>query len=97
VAQRAKRLTKKEKKAAGGGPIARPAGQGGHHHHIHCTACGKHLDEEQFDGDPPEAVWLTCDHGSSFASCSGCTERSKELLAEHDRTNQPVRSADAWH
>lgn len=98
MAQRAKRLTKKEKKAVGGGPIARPAGQGQHHHHhIHCTACGVHLDEEQFDGDAPEAVWLTCEHGSSFASCSGCAERTKELLAEHDRTNQPVRAANAWH
>ncbi len=97
MAQRAKRLTKKEKKALGGGP--RPAGQGEHHHHhhIHCTACGVHLDEDQFDGDAPEAVWLTCDHGSSFASCSGCAERTKELLAEHDRTNQPVRAANAWH
>jgi hypothetical protein len=98
VAQRAKRLTKKERQALGGGP--RPAAVPGghhHHHHIHCTACGLHLDEEQFDGDEPEAVWLTCEHGSSFPSCAGCDARTRELLAEHDRTNQPVRAAQAWH
>lgn len=95
MAQRAKRLTKKEKKALdprGGGPSG-----GGHHHHIHCTACGLHLDEEQFGGTPPEAVWLTCDHGSTFASCTACEERSRVLIAEHDRTNQPVKTAPAWH
>jgi hypothetical protein len=101
--KREKRLTKKEKKAAAGGP--RPAqglggggGGGGHdhHHHIHCTACGVHLDESQF-GDPPEAVFLQCDHGSSFAACVGCADKTRELLAEHDRTGQPVKSAELWH
>ncbi len=109
--QRAKRLTKKEKKTQDGG-VRAAAGAGQHQHrHIHCTACGKHLDEEQFEAGSatdspgaapeksggPEAQWLTCDHGSSFASCTGCAERTQALLAEHDRTNQPVRTADAWH
>lgn len=95
MAQRPKRLTKKEKKAQAGGGAAPAAGGG--HRHIHCTACGKHLDEEEFEAEPAEALWLTCDHGSSFASCAGCAERTQALLAEHDRTNQPVRGAQAWH
>lgn len=94
--KRAKRLTKKEKKAAfGPGPSGKE--QHEHHHHIHCTACGTHLDEEQFGTEPPEAVFLTCDHGSSFASCAGCADRTRELLAEHDRTGQPVKAAELWH
>ncbi len=97
--KREKRLTKREKKAM------RPesptgAGGGGHHHHhqhIHCTACGVHLDEEQFESSPGEALWLRCDHGSEFPSCSGCAGRTRELLAEHDRTGQPVQAANMWH
>lgn len=90
--QRTKRLTKKERKAAA--PPS-PQGDGHHHGHIHCTACGVHLDEEMFgDGS---AVWIACAHGSDFASCVGCSEPTRELLAEHDRTGQPVRHASAWH
>jgi hypothetical protein len=97
--QRPKRQTKKEKKAAAGGPrpASAPAGGHDHHHHIHCTACGAHLDEDEFDGDPPEALWLQCDHGSTFASCSGCAEATRRLLEEHDRTGQPVKAAQLWH
>ncbi len=93
--KRAKRLTKKEKRAAFG---PGPSGAEQHHHqHIHCTACGVHLDEEQFGTEPAEAVFLNCDHGSSFPSCAGCADKTRELLAEHDRTGQPVKVAELWH
>ena len=96
--KREKRLTKKERKALSPGPAVTPpaAGAGGgHHHHIHCTACGVHLDEHQFDSS--DAQWVKCDHGSDFASCTGCLEKTRALLAEHDRTGQPVKMASAWH
>ncbi len=44
-----------------------------------------------------EALMLRCLHGSTFPSCKGCQARSTELLAEHDRTGQSVRTASAWH
>ncbi len=90
-------MTKKEKKALQGGPRPATADAGGHHHHIHCTGCGAHLDDEQFEGADPEAVWLNCDHGSTFASCAVCADKTRELLAEHDRTGEPVKSASLWH
>ena len=96
--KRAKRLTKKERQAQAGGP--RPAGEpgGGHNHsHIHCTACGVHLDEDDFTNTPAKAEWVECQHGSTFASCVGCEPKTKALLAEHDRTGKPVASASAWH
>ncbi len=96
--KREKRLTKKERKAEAGGP--RPAqlpGDGHQHHHIHCTACGLHLDEENFEGSPAKAEWVACQHGSTFASCTEHVEKTKVMLAEHDRTGQPVRAASAWH
>ncbi len=93
--KRAKRLTKKERKAIAG---PRPAGEAPQRHaHIHCTACGRHLDEEDFDEPAKTATWLTCDHRSQFASCVACADKTRELLAEHDRTGQPVRQASAWH
>lgn len=97
--KREKKLTKREKKALSPRPIVPQAApqQHGHHHHIHCTACGKHLDEHMFEGDAPEAVWLRCDHLSEFASCAACSAKTKELLAEHDRTGKPVKQASAWH
>ncbi len=93
--KREKRLTKREKKALS----PRPAVPEQHHHHqhIHCTACGTHLDLEMFSADPPTAAWLRCDHGSEFASCTGCADKTRELLAEHDRTGKPVEHAAAWH
>jgi hypothetical protein len=96
--KREKRVTKKERKALAGGP--RPAGEpnGGHqHHHIHCTACGKHLDEADFEGTPAKADWVACQHGSTFASCAACVTKTKEILAEHDRTGKPVQAVAAWH
>jgi hypothetical protein len=96
VSKRAPRVTKKEKKAAnaatGGG------GGGGHNHneHIHCTTCGKHLDVHEFDA-PATALWVKCQHGSSFPSCTVCLDQTKARLAEHDRTGKPVETAHAWH
>jgi Fe2+ or Zn2+ uptake regulation protein len=91
--KREKRLTKKERKAQN--PQATQTQQEhDHHQHIHCTACGKHLDVEDFDG---AAQWVSCAHGSQFASCTEHIEKTQVLLAEHDRTGQPVRAAGAWH
>lgn len=97
MSKRAPRVTKKERRAInqaapGGG------GGGGHHHHehIHCTACGKHLDVDQFDA-PASALWMRCEHGSQFPSCTACVDVTKERLAEHDRTGKPVDAAPAWH
>jgi plasmid rolling circle replication initiator protein Rep len=97
--KREKRLTKKEQKALGIRSTQVETGGGGHHHHehIHCTACGKHLDIEQFESQPPSATWLKCDHGSDFASCVDCAPKTKALLEEHDKSGQPVKQAHAWH
>jgi len=94
LVQRQKRLTKKEKKAVQGG------GGGGHQHehrHIHCIACGRHLDPSGFTASPPEAMYITCDHGSRFPSCIGCEIESRHRIREHDRTGQPVQTTPAWH
>lgn len=95
--KREKRLTKKERKALA--PRVAPVTSGGdhHHHHIHCTACGKHLDEEMFEAEPASALWIRCQHHSEFASCAACADKTRELLAEHDRTGKPVKQASAWH
>jgi hypothetical protein len=91
--KREKRLTKRERKALA---PARPAAAApAHNHHIHCISCGRHLEPEEMQTG--QAVMLRCLHGSTFPSCSGCRARSTELLAEHDRTGQSVRTASAWH
>lgn len=90
--KRAKRLTKKERKALAGG--------GAHHHeheHIHCTACGRHLDPGEFSSTPATASWVSCAHGSTFASCVGCVAETQARLDEHDRTGHPVEMEHAWH
>ncbi|AKU98141.1 hypothetical protein AKJ09_04805 [Labilithrix luteola] len=92
--KRKPQLTKRERKALG---PARPAQPARHNHgHIHCIACGRHLDEADFQ-PPATATIITCDHGSNFPSCVRCVTQSTALVAEHDRTNQPVRTANAWH
>lgn len=96
--KREKRLTKKERKALSPGPAYTPPKDGGGHHHhghIHCTACGKHLDESGFEDGTAQV--LKCDHGSEFPSCTPCADKTKELLAEHDRTGKPVQQAAAYH
>ncbi len=91
--KREKKLTKRERKAANGaGPSGKPANTA----HIHCVACGRHLDASEFNA-PATAVRVACLHKSQFPSCTSCVERTRELLAEHDRTGQPVRAAAAWH
>jgi hypothetical protein len=95
--KRKPQLTKREKKAQAGGP--RPSGGAQHdhgHQHIHCIACGRHIDPHEFDA-PATATILTCDHGSNFPSCVKCTITSQALIAEHDRTNTPVKTAPAFH
>jgi hypothetical protein len=89
--KREKRLTRSEKKALKG--VVKPAAD----QHIHCIACGRHIDPPEFEGDAATAKVLYCEHGSGFPSCTACTAVSQELLAEHDRTNQPVKPAAAWH
>jgi hypothetical protein len=90
MVQRQKRLTKREKKGE----------TGGHEHdhrHIHCIACGKHLEPEEFEGVSRSATLITCQHGSRFPSCLGCEVESRARVAEHDRTGQPPQVAGAWH
>jgi hypothetical protein len=95
--KREKRLTKKERKALS--PATAPTAQGAeqhHHGHIHCIACGKHLDADMF-GEPDGAEFLRCEHGADFPHCVEHREQAKALVAEHDRTNKPVKKAAAWH
>ena len=91
--KRAKRQTKRERKAEKG---VGPSGRAADPQHIHCVACGRHLEPAEFDA-PATAVGVFCKHNSRFASCTGCVERTKALLDEHDRTGQPVKMASAWH
>jgi hypothetical protein len=90
--KREKRLTKRERKALA--PKPPQAAQDGKH--IHCVACGKHLDPSEFDA-PATAMRIQCQHRSTFATCVACADLSRRLLAEHDRTGQPVQFAAAWH
>jgi len=91
--KRQKRLTRRERKAAETtGEV-----QQGHAAHIHCVACGRHIDPAEFTRTPTSARYLRCQHGSRYASCTGCVTQAMGLLSEHDRTGQPVQVADAWH
>jgi hypothetical protein len=91
--KREKKLTKRERKALKG-----PRPQAAHdHEHIHCVACGRHLDPQEFEPAVNTATILRCRHGSQFPSCTACVPRSQELLDTHDRTGQPVQQAAAWH
>ena len=92
MVQRQKRLTKREKKAQN------PGGAQQHEHqHIHCIACGRHLDPEEFESTPPTAIVITCQHRSQFPACAACEVEARARVAEHDRTGQPPRMANAWH
>jgi hypothetical protein len=92
--KREKRLTKRERKdKLGKGPSGTPNAQ----RHIHCIACGRHLDAAELTARFPSATWLTCQHGSRFAACVGCSDDAQLLLDEHDRTGQAPRIASAWH
>jgi hypothetical protein len=91
--KREKKLTKRERKAEKG---VGPSGKSAQTQHIHCVACGRHIDPAEFT-EPATATQVACAHKSRFASCVSCVARTKELLAEHDRTGQPVKMAAAWH
>lgn len=91
--KREKQLTKRERKALA---PPRPGAKGTESQHIHCIACGRHIDRQEFQ-PAGTAKLVRCQHGSTFASCVECEERTIALLAEHDRTGQPVKTAGAWH
>lgn len=78
-------------------PAVRRAGDATEQQHIHCIACGRHLDPQEFESVPATATVLYCDHKSGFPSCTKCASLSKSLLEEHDRSGQPVKPAQAWH
>ena len=90
--QRKKRLTKRERKDL-------TPGAGGHQHtqHIHCIACGRHLEPEEFTAVSPSAKYLICEHQSRFPACTDCDVIARGLIAEHDRTGKPIAQAAAWH
>jgi hypothetical protein len=88
--QRKKRLTKRELKAQSPGTPHQ-------HAHIHCIACGRHLDPEEFTAAPPTANYLICEHQSRFPACVDCEVVARSLIAEHDRTGKPIQQAQAWH
>ena len=92
--KRKPKLTKREKKAANPRPAQPPRQH--NHGHIHCIACGKHLEESDFEA-PATATTITCEHGSTFPTCVKCMSQSMALVAEHDKTNQPVKTAPAFH
>jgi hypothetical protein len=91
MVQRQKRLTKREKKAQ------TPGTHQHEHQHIHCIACGRHLDAEEFESSPPTALIITCQHRSRFPACAACEVEARARVAEHDRTGQPPRVANAYH
>ena len=93
--KRKPKLTKRERKAQAPQRPAQAAGQH-QHQHIHCIACGRHIDAHEFDA-PATATIITCDHGSNFPACIKCMPQALALVKEHDRTNQPVKMASAWH
>ena len=90
--KREKRLTKREKKELSGGGKTHD-----HAQHIHCVACGRHIDPNEFSQVPPGAIVITCEHKSQFPSCANCEVTSRYLIAEHDRTGKPVNTAAAYH
>jgi hypothetical protein len=92
--KREKRTTKRERKAHNPPAPRPPVAEG---QHIHCIACGRHLDAQEFDGATATAMYLECDHKSRFPSCSECQVTARYLIAEHDRTGNPVAVAQAWH
>jgi hypothetical protein len=90
--QRKPRLTKRERKDQN------PSAGGGHQQaHIHCIACGRHLDAQEFVAAPPTAKYLICEHQSRFPACSDCDLVARGLIADHDRTGKPIQQAAAWH
>jgi hypothetical protein len=94
--KRPKTLTKRERKALAPARAPQQGSAAKQGQHIHCIACGRHIEPSEFNA-PATATRVTCQHRSTFAACVGCVDTAKALLAEHDRTGQPVRTASAWH
>ncbi len=92
--KRQKRPTKRERKAQ---DPHHKAGPNVKHQHIHCIACGRHLDPDEFGASPATATVVTCDHGSQFASCVSCMSETQARIDAHERSGQPVQVASAWH
>ncbi|HWA74996.1 MAG TPA: hypothetical protein VG937_21805 [Polyangiaceae bacterium] len=92
--KREKRLTKKERLALDPNRAQRVNASAAH---IHCISCGRHIDPPEFNATPPTALYLVCEHKSSFPACTECQVAARYLIAEHDRTGNPVASASAWH
>lgn len=90
--QRRKRLTKREQKALTPGMAGQQQSA-----HIHCIACGRHLEAEEFSAIPPTAEQLVCEHQSRFPACTDCDVPARRLIADHDRTGKPIAQAAAWH
>jgi hypothetical protein len=90
--QRKARLTKRERKDQ-----SPNAGAGNQQAHIHCIACGRHLDPQEFTAAPPTAKYLICEHQSRFPACADCDLVARGLIADHDRTGKPIAQAAAWH
>lgn len=88
--KRQKTLTKRERKA-----LAPQKPQANAPSHIHCIACGRHIDQHEFERGL--ALLIRCDHGSQFPSCAECEQLSRERVETHDRTGKPVETAGAWH
>jgi len=92
--QRKKRLTKRERKKA---DPQRDERLRQNAPHIHCISCGRHLDPPEFTAAPPTATYIVCQHKSRFPACVACEMAARQLVEEHDRTNKPVQTAQAWH
>ena len=92
--KREKRLTKRQRQELNG---VGPSGAKAENKHIHCISCGRHLEPSELTAKPPTARWLSCQHGSRFASCVACTADAQARLDEHDRTGQAPRIAAVWH
>lgn len=92
--KREKRQTKRERKAQ---DLTHRPGPNVQQQHIHCIACGRHLDPEEFGASPATAMLITCEHGSQFPSCVSCMTDSQARVDAHDRSGQPVQVASAWH
>ena len=89
--KRKPKLTKRQRKA-----LAPPRPVVNQPQHIHCIACGRHIEESDFEA-PATATVITCAHGSNFPACVRCMTQAIALVNEHDRTTMPVKVAPAWH
>lgn len=91
--KRVKRPTKRERRDLD--PNRPVSGQ--NQKHIHCIACGRHIEESEFNTFPPQSLNLTCEHKHDFPCCSGCQVTARYLILEHERTGNPVQAARNWH